>query len=68
MDPRIWNLAGFNRALGYAFGVSKSGKYMMSRNGGVRWNNISPKTFTDVGIIYNFILALSIHKQLHERN
>jgi len=48
MDPRIQNLIGLNSDVGYAFGLTKSGKYMMTRNGGNLWTNISPKLYQSV--------------------
>ncbi|XP_067937336.1 uncharacterized protein [Watersipora subatra] len=45
MDERLWNLIGFNTEKNYVFGVSRTGTYMLSQNGGKAWSFISPQSF-----------------------
>jgi len=46
MDKRIHNLLGFDSGLRYLLAMSKTGGYMMTRNGGAKWSSISPKHFS----------------------
>jgi len=46
MDNRLQNLLGYDSSNGYTLSMSKTGKHMMSRNGGDKWSSISPKHFS----------------------
>lgn len=48
MDNRLQNLLGYDSSNGYTLSMSKTGKHMMSRNGGDKWSSISPKHFSTV--------------------
>ena len=57
MDNRLQNLLGYDSNIGYMLALSKSGKYMMSRNGGDNWSSISLKHFNTVYILYPNTIA-----------
>ena len=57
MDNRLQNLLGYDSNIGYLLALSKSGKYMMSRNGGDNWSSISLKHFNTVYILYPNTIA-----------
>ena len=56
MDNRLQNLLGYDSNIGYMLALSKSGKYMMSRNGGDNWSSISLKHFNTVRLFFTQIL------------